>query len=97
MSLSNACITFATARFDTCTRLANFSSNSSLSHVDNCTKNEVVASLSSKKNYLFKYINLLSFSNKNYYVVRKKLLLLSNSSAVSASNLCNSTRISSFN
>jgi len=48
MSLSKACITFATARFDTCTRLANFSSNSSLSHVDNCTKNEVVASLSSE-------------------------------------------------
>jgi len=48
MSLSKACITFATARFDTCTLLANFSSNSSLSHVDNCTKKEVVASLSSE-------------------------------------------------
>lgn len=48
ISLSKACITFATARLDTCTRLANFSSNSSLSHVDNCTKNDVVTSLSSK-------------------------------------------------
>lgn len=39
----------ATARFETCTRLANFSSNSSLSHVESCIRNDVAASLSSMK------------------------------------------------
>jgi hypothetical protein len=47
ISLSNACITLATALRETWTLLANLSLSSSLSHVESCSKNEVVASLSS--------------------------------------------------
>lgn len=45
---SKACTTLETARFETCTRLANLSSNSSLSQDDSCMRKDVVASLSSE-------------------------------------------------